>query len=221
MTRRIIALLAALACHAFASTVTITLTVKGPGYTTATSTDQLAGGMAYIRIASPCRSGSDVIGDRTIPVRITAGVLSVKLVPTDQCPTSGSTGSAWASSTTYAAGAHVQYQGGVWLAVSASANVAPGTIAAGKTASTQTWRLISPPYYVTYALSGGRETTETWQIETDGTLHVTQVASLPSVPVPGPPGCGLVGTDTWEQLQTGVSGCGPITGATTWAQIEG
>ena len=129
-----------------AATTTVAQTLIGPD-------GSLMTGDALIKLSAACVSGSNYAGPQGVDVQFAAGACSVNLVPTDACPVSGGSGSAWSSATAYAIGARVSYAGGVYTAAKASTGIAPG--------SSATWLLISPAYTVQWTSSDNWKWTET------------------------------------------------------------
>ena len=157
---------------------TVSQTIIGPD-------GSLAIGDALIVLSAACASVRGYVGPQGVDVSFTDGAFSVSLVPTDACPVSGGSGSAWSSATAYAVGGRVSYSGGVYVATRANTGVTPGADA--------TWRLISPAYTVKWTTANNWKWTETWVVPTSATpvtVDSVKVASarLPSVPVPGAQG---------------------------------
>lgn len=148
---------------------------------------QVATGVAVINTTAPCKSGTQMVGDKDITVRFQAGAFTVSLIPTDTCVTTGSTfGSAWSSVTAYAIGARVQYGNLVYMARIASTNVQPGS---DKT----TWLQISPTYTAKFKLINGEEWEDQLAVPTSGTvlsLDAVRVSSSksPAIAVVGAQG---------------------------------
>ena len=181
MRRAII--LGLLAVMAHAATTTVTQTIIGPDGSPMT-------GDALIRLSSACASGSDYAGPQGVDVQFTSGAFSANLVPTDACPVTGGSGSAWSSVDSYSAGDRVRYVGGAYVAVKANADITPGTDKA-------TWRLISPYYTIDWT------TDDNWKWRTFAMVPTSATpvtmdsvtvgeGTLPTIPIPGPPGQSVV-----------------------------